>query len=289
MTNAAPHPVDPASAAKLAAQQASLQGEAALDLLLARHEAPALPPGLVARIVREVPLQPQMAALGGGMAGATGRGTVVPLRLVSAAGQERVDPRRGIGAHMAGWRARWLMVGGTGLAAVAAGFAGIALINAPQEAAIVAAPAAGSMAATAPQSVQVSPPVALAVAGPASTATSAAAPKAGLAPRATTAALPAAQAPALDDSDPNPMVTPAEPDSAQLAAESPDPGPQRSNPMGPSLGTSRGGTMGPFVPQGYGYSGAIGGSSGGMGPGGAPVPGTMQPLPGRMPGAPSLP
>ena len=93
-------------------------------------------------------------------------------------------------------------------------------------------------------------------------------PGTALASRAQTVARPtlappaAVQAPALDDDDPNPSLTPVEPDTHMLAAESPDPGSQRSEgangAMSPTLGASHG-AMGPFVPQGYGFGGAIGG------------------------------
>ena len=271
--------------------------DAALDQILARHAAPALPAGLTARILRDVPLRPQFAASGlDALTEAPVRLTaqVVPLRVVGGTDH---GTRRPLMVRLAAWRGAWLMLGGTGIGALAASVAAIAIFGSPFQPAPVAgagtgAGSAGGMVAlaTAPSSPLAAPPATAArapVAAPAAnpatpseTALAVAAPPISAGPQAVAVPTP-------DTSDPDPVLPPAVVDHSHLAAQSPDPGPDGAATMGPTLGATRG-AMGPFVPQGYGYSGAIGGAPGAMGPGGG-APGTMQSMPGHMPGGPSLP
>lgn len=277
--------------------------DAALDQLLSLHEALALPAGLAARILREVPLRPQLAGAGhelgdmalhaavpGTMPGvARARGQVVPLRVVGGTDH---GGRRPMATRLSAWRGALLMLGGTGIGALAASIAAVALFGSPFQSAPQGAPA--DAGAAAPALVASAAPTAPARAQ--SSATAAAPAAAAPGGRAQPAALAANAAPALpaplasppaDTSDPDPVLPPAAPDRTKLAAQSPDPGPDQPGQMGPTLGPTRG-AMGPFLPQGYGYSGGIGGVPGGMGPGSA-IPGTMQSMPGHMPAGPSLP
>jgi hypothetical protein len=255
-----------------------------------RDTTPALPAGLTARILRDVPLRPQFAASGlDALTEAPVRLTaqVVPLRVVGGTDH---GTRRPLMVRLAAWRGAWLMLGGTGIGALAASVAAIAIFGSPFQPAPVAgagtgAGSAGGMVAlaAAPSSPLAAPPATAARAGcrarcqsghPSGTALAVAAPPISAGPQ--TVAVPTP-----DTSDPDPVLPPAVVDHSHLAAQSPDPGPDGAATMGPTLGATRG-AMGPFVPQGYGYSGAIGGAPGAMGPGGGGA-GTMQSMPGHMP------
>jgi hypothetical protein len=139
--------------------------DAALDQILARHDAPALPAGLTARILRDVPLRPQFAASGlDALTEAPVRLTaqVVPLRVVGGTDH---GTRRPLMVRLAAWRGAWLMLGGTGIGALAASVAAIAIFGSPFQPAPVAgagtgAGSAGGMVAlaTAPSSPLAAPP-----------------------------------------------------------------------------------------------------------------------------------
>lgn len=313
-------------------RDAGWQDEATLDRMLALHETPALPPGLVARIVREVPRQPQAPAVAPAppqnRAACSARhapGMASPLHLVSRHPREslrpdframdaatQAAPRNGRLSRMIRRRPK---LGATAAGLTAAGLAGLGLftlainttsgpavpVGTAQSAPLALTPAANpdtiagqTASAGLPPAGQNAMQGAIQGAGPGT----------ALASRAQTVARPtlappaAVQAPALDDDDPNPSLTPVEPDTHMLAAESPDPGSQRAEgangAMSPTLGASHG-AMGPFVPQGYGFGGAIGGGPqstlggglngragngmGGMGSGGPGGAGGPPPLP----------
>jgi hypothetical protein len=298
--------------------------DAALDQLLSMHDAPALPAGLAARIMRDVPLLPQLAApsvqastptfgptfgptfsptFAPALRSAAPRGQVIPLRVVGGTDHGGRRPMR---ARLSAWRGAMLMLGGTGIGALAASVAAVALFglpfqNTPQGAtgasgavpsALVASAAATGRAPVQPGANPALVPVAPAAGGP----VQAGGVQAGgiqnggaLAANAPPVVATPLGAAASDTSDPDPVLPPAAPDRQKLAAQSPDPGPDQPGQMGPSLGTAHG-AMGPFLPQqGYGFSG------GGMGQGtmgnGTPIPGVMQSMGGQpMAGhGPSLP
>lgn len=284
--------------------------------MLALHDAPALPAGLAARILREVPLRPQLAAplaqapaptfapaLAPTLASSAPRGQVIPLRVVGGTDHGGRRPMR---ARLSAWRGAMLMLGGTGIGALAASVAAVALFglpfqNAPQDAPAAAGAAPAALVASAAGTGS-APAQAGANPGVVPTAPAAGAPvQAGGAQAGgiqnggvlAANALPVVATPlgaaASDTSDPDPVLPPAAPDRQKLAAQSPDPGPDQPGQMGPSLGSAHG-AMGPFLPQqGYGFSG------GGMGQGtmgnGTPIPGVMQSMGGQpMAGhGPSLP
>ncbi|MBB3359017.1 MULTISPECIES: hypothetical protein [unclassified Novosphingobium] len=311
MTDQQPRIADPGrdqaaglSAAPLRHADAS-PADAALDQILGLHEAPALPPGLTARILRDVPLRPQLAMPGYDSAASVAiapmraGAQVVPLRVVGGTDQ---GGKRPIAARLTAWRGALLMLGGTGIGAVAASVAAMAIFGSPFQ------NQAADQAAVAGQAAGAPALVAAASSAPAAAAGSASRVSAGSANKASATAVPGqGQADALaaatppviivppatgsaghDTSDPDPVLPPAATtDRERLAAQSPDPGPDQPGQVGPTLGATRG-AMGPFMQQGYGYSGAIGGAPATMGPGGA-VPGTMQPMPGHLPVGPSLP
>lgn len=310
-------------------RDAGWQDEATLDRMLALHEPPALPPGLVARIVREVPRQPQAPATAPAppqdRAACSARHAPVmasPLHLVSRHPREslrpdframdaatQAAPRNGRLSRMIRRRPK---LGATAAGLTAAGLAGLGLftlainttsgpavpVGTAQSAPLALTPAATpdtiagqTASAGLPPAGQNAMQGAIQGAGPGTALAS----RAQAVARPTLAPPAAVQAPALDDDDPNPSLTPVEPDTHMLAAESPDPGSQRSEgangAMSPTLGASHG-AMGPFVPQGYGFGGAIGGgpqstlggsnngmgSMGGMAPAG-PGAGGPPPLP----------
>lgn len=283
------HSPPPQASPRLA--DAGWQDEALLDRMLALHEAPAMPPGLVARIVREVPRQPQAptaATIPQDRAIHSARrasGTPSPLHLVSRHPRESFHPdframdtaaqaasRNGRLSQMILRRPK---LGATAAGLTAAGLAGLGLftlaINTTSGPAAPASTVQGAPVALAPATNPDATPDQTPGAGPLPAGQNAGqvigrgtalASRGQTATRPTLAPPAAVQAPALDDDDPNPSLTPAEPDTHMLAAESPDPGSQRAQgtngAMSPTLGASHG-AMGPFMPQGYGFGGAIGG------------------------------
>jgi hypothetical protein len=108
-----------------------------------------------------VPLRPQFAASGlDALTEAPVRLTaqVVPLRVVGGTDH---GTRRPLMVRLAAWRGAWLMLGGTGIGALAASVAAIAIFGSPfQPAPVAGAGSAGGMVAlaTAPSSPLAAPP-----------------------------------------------------------------------------------------------------------------------------------
>ena len=233
--------------------------EAALDRALSLLPTPDLPGGLVARIVREVPRGAQLPPL-----------EIAPEPVAALQSEPRAAGALRHGERLVLRSRRWLVGGASGLAALAAGVAAVMMVSpdddaaappaallapAAQQAPVLAAtmrtnpasstrPAPGRPAAGA----SASGPQRLAAATPHGVASDTPGIGAGLAVRPVPSEAPAAENPAA-----LPEVL-AEGPVATVAAEPEDvTGP-------PALGAR--GTMGPTLPQGYGYSGGMGMPSG---------------------------
>jgi hypothetical protein len=273
--------------------------DADLDTFLARYDAPVPPDGLVPRIVGAAPLHPQIGAAP--RVERSSSATIVPLLRVvpSASSMPGAAPAR----STALWRGVWPMAGGAAIGAVAAGLAVFALVGSPDSPPDMATGRATRTFADA--RVAVTPaPLRLAAttsAGPA--IAPGAAPS--MQPVPAQASTPREAAPAdaapLDATDADATVTPVDPDRARLAAQSPElrPGPvvPAGAAFGPELGAAsgampgsagQGGAMGPTLPQGYGFSAAIGGGGGLPGAAGLNRDGMAGmphgEMPGRLPG-----
>lgn len=272
--------------------------EADLDTFLARYDAPVPPDGLVPRIIGAVPLHPQIGAAP--RVEQSSSATIVPLlRVVPPAS---LTPGAAPGRSTARWRGVWPMAGGAAIGAVAAGLAVFALVGSPDGTTDMPSERATRTYAEARVAATPAP---LRLAGMAGTATAVAPGSAPLSAQPAQALAPRPNAPAdaapLDATDADATVTPVDPDRARLAAQSPEVRPVPVVPagtaFGPELGAAsgampgsagQGGAMGPILPQGYGFSAAIGGGGGLPGAAGLSRDGMAGmphgEMPGRLPG-----
>lgn len=212
-----------------------------LDAALATLVPPALPAGLAARIVRDVPGLPQLA----------------PLADDPAAGAARA-PQSATVVALARRRRTWLLAGiGTGAgAAIAAGIAAVAMVGnapdvlpgAPQQPvpAMAAAPVPGAAAAVAPDP-RGADAAQLAAAGAPAVASHRAARKsaAGVLAAPADVAMEIAPDQPVALAEAAPVEAPAADGEAVPATAGPAPAP------GPR------GQMGPVLPQGMGYTGGV--------------------------------
>jgi len=239
----------------------AVPGDAALDQIMALHDTPLLPAGLTARIMRDVPVRPQLAPAGLGVrlpaapaqaaGGKIATGQVVALRLVGGNDPVRHRPAA---ARMSVWRGALLMLGGGGIGAAVASLAALALFGSP----LVSTPQGGPAAVPSVPAGPAASAPAVASAAAAGLAVRAAAPGGGrAAPIALASAVPAPSilpqlnpAPPADAATPeaDPVLPQALPATKQ-AAPLPDAGVEVAGSVPPALGT-----MGPSLPQGYGYS-----------------------------------
>ncbi|MCW1383124.1 hypothetical protein OLX02_09840 [Novosphingobium sp. KCTC 2891] len=263
--------------------------EAALDRALDLAAAPRVPSGLAARIAREAVRLPQLPPE---VAPAP---QVEPVPAVPAMNgpaavavlPSRREPRR------------WLLGAGAGFAAIAAGIAAVAMVGGANEPAALIAPPApmAALPASGPAPAAPAAPFAPAVpfasavpqsagqgspalsqptrlAGPSATPVTA---QRRAAPAATVAdnpVVPAAAAPAA-------LAVATPPSSASPSASSSGPVARPDDePAAPIPGAR--GQMGPFLPQGYGYTGGVPGTI----PQSAPV--TMSGGPGGPGGGPGM-
>lgn len=242
---------------------------AALDRMLDRAPAPAVPAGLVARIVREVPLMAQMPAREDAAEAALPPALVPTLSPALSIVQPAAQPAPYGSAALPKRFRGWWIAGAGGLGALAAGIAAVAMMGSVEQAAPVPDHAASVPLAAAPAAV---PAPAQPVAG--TQPRPAAAPLLAAAPRVQTAPLakqPQARAGDQAPAELAPAIEPALPGSnppEALAVASPvQPQSDDSDGSGPVPVVGPRGQMGPSLPQGFGYTG---GAPGGI-PAGSPV------------------
>lgn len=241
-------------------------GEDLLDRTLDSARAPQVPEGLAARIKREVPRMAQMPPLA-----EDGAGTPVAVDKPAVAA---LPPLRGaeVRAKAASPRRRWLAVGTGGIGALAAGLAAIALLGPAQQQTDTAVPAKATapLAAT-PQPAQ----------GEEALPAGSAPAELAVAPSGRSAMRePGKAAPKAEEA----VVHPAQPPAAELAIATPPKAEQSAEKEEAAAANAPAptyrGQMGPVLPQGYGFTGSMGGPaipsnapvqmSGGPGSGPAP-------------------
>ncbi|MDF8331930.1 hypothetical protein [Novosphingobium cyanobacteriorum] len=239
-------------------------GEDLLDRTLNGVAAPKVPEGLAARIKREVPRMAQLPPL-------VEPGPITPEAVATPATGVLPQVRQpGVQPGTPLPRRRWLAVGTGGIGALAAGFAVIALLGPAQqqaETAVPVAPAAPLAAAPAtPQGETPGNPPAAAQARMAA-APAAVRPQGNAAPKVEETVAHPTQPPAAE-------LAIATPPKAEQSAEKEE----ATSANAPAPGYR--GQMGPVLPQGYGFTGSMGGPaipssapvqmSGGPGSGSAP-------------------